>query len=180
MELTRQDLEQALSAQTKNISQEFTKNLEDLKTSVSSQINGLREELEKTKEELESTKDDMTALTNEIQREVIARLRIANQIYIGNATSLASAKAAIDVAGGGNIQPKSIEPIEIKTGRKKEKIIGHIAEMGNVDEKIITLKGSKKLAESDQLGNIFLKSNQTKKRKEKRKRTKTISPTTSK
>ena len=56
-----------------------------------------------------------------------------------------------------------MEAITIKHGKNKGTTIGHIAEMENLNDKIMVLKGSKKVTESDEFDNVFIKPNKTRK-----------------
>lgn len=171
MGLTKQDLHNALTTQTNKLA----KKLEDLKKSITNEIQELKNQMDQMKEQIQSTKNDfekvkndMDSLTTEIRKEVMARPRIANQIYIGNAKDTESTSDAIQLACDGIIQPKTMEAITIKYSRNKGTTICHITEMENLNDKMMVLKRSKKVTESDDFDNVFLEPSKTKKRTRKR------------
>ena len=91
------------------------------------ELDQMKQQIQSTKNDFEKMKNYIDSWTTEIQNEVMARLRIANQIYIGNAKYIGNASDAIQLAGDGIIQPKTMEPITIKHGKNKGTTIGHIA-----------------------------------------------------
>lgn len=95
----------------------ITKNIEDLKKSLTNEIQSLKHELDEMKNqinatinEFENVKTDMDTLIAAIQAEVIARLRIANHIYIGNGKDIESTTHAIQLACDGKVRPKQSGP----------------------------------------------------------------------
>ena len=167
MGLSKQDLDRALSLQTAKL----TANQERL----SAQIMSIKVELDNTKQKIdELTKDivgnksallDMDekvdTLRNEIENEVLAKIRIANQIWIGNVENLDDAKEMIRRASDDQIKPMTLRAIEGKQGLQKGKTLGCIAEFNNFEEKMAILKGSSKVLKSDNPKKIYFKANQT-------------------
>ena len=177
MGLSKQDLDLALSQQTKKLA----KNLEDIKESLSAQIMTIKDELDATKQKIEDISKEfevnksalkemdekVDSLRNEIENEVLAKLRVANQVWIGNVENLNEAAEMIKKVSDAQVQPKTIRAITGKQGSKKGKTLGCIAEFNDFEEKMAILKASSKLPKSANPKKIYLKSNQTKKERQK-------------
>ena len=171
MGLSKQDLDRALSLQTAKLAN----NLEAIQERLSAQIMSIKVELDNTKQKIdELTKDivgnksallDMDekvdTLRNEIENEVLAKIRIANQIWIGNVENLDDAKEMIRRSSDDQIKPMTLRAIKGKQGLKKGKTLGCIAEFNNFEEKMAILKGSSKVLKSDNPKKIYFKANQT-------------------
>ena len=179
MGLSKQDLDSALELQTKKLA----KNLESMKTALSDQIKGLKDELDATKailddltEGFETTKaafdgldEKFIRMNEEIESEVFARIRIVNQIYLGGATNESIVREAIALSHGSNVQTKSLKPVVGRSGENQGKTFGFIADFNNFNDKLEILRNSKKLSESENLKDVFVKSNQTEKQRKQEK-----------
>ena len=131
MGLSKQELDHALSLQTAKLA----KNLEVVQERLSAQIMSIKDELDNTKQKIEELTKDIVGnksalldmdekvdtLRNEIENEVLAKIRIANQIWIGNVENLDDAKEMIRRASDDQIKPMTLRAIEGKQGLKKEK-----------------------------------------------------------
>ena len=70
-------------------------------------------------------------LKDEVKKEVLEKLRVANQVWIGNIGSLDDATEMIKKLSDERIQPKTIRVITGKQGTKKGKTLGGITEFNN-------------------------------------------------
>ena len=93
-------------------------------------------------------------------------MRIANQIYIGNAKNPDTAKEVIALTYGSFVEPKSLRSIVPRGGNNKGKVIGFVADFEDFEKKMAILRGSKKLQETEHLKNVYHKPNQTAKERQ--------------
>ena len=108
MGLSKQELDQALATQTKKL----TKNMEDMKESLSIQIMAIKDDLNETKHKiadiskefeenksaLQQMNEKVNTLKDEVEKEVLEKLRVANQVWIGDIGQYPQFSQAINIS----------------------------------------------------------------------------------